>query len=250
MINYVKRQFKVNDDFRRFTYLSMLMQAEGIKLCADHLRSHKERCNGVLYWQLNDCWPVQAWSSIDYEFGVKALHYYSKKFYAPHLVSVEKNNDKLAIYVSNDTDNKQKYAVRYMFIDQKFDLMGIKEENIEVNKSSSKLVKELSNNPEHYALVVELYDERHNLLSRNIYRNKKDKDVNYPRVNISIKKLGKCQYQISADNFVRGLYLNPHNNNVIFSDNYFDILKEEAVIISSNMDIDIEDIELMSVNND
>ena len=249
LINYVKRQFKVNNDFRRFTYLSMLMQAEGIKLCADHLRSHKERCNGVLYWQLNDCWPVQAWSSIDYEFGLKALHYYSKKFYAPHLVSVEKNNDKLAIYVSNDTDKKQKYVLRYMFIDQKFDLMDAKEENIEVDKSSSKLVTELDNDSEYYALVVELYGG-HSLLSRNIYRNKKDKDVNYPKVNVSIKKLGKCQYEISTDNFVRGLYLNPHNNKVVFSDNYFDILKEETIVISSNIDIDIKDIELMSINND
>ena len=136
-----------------------------------------------------------------------------------------------------------------MFIDQKFDLMDAKEENVEVDKSSSKLVKELDNKPEQYALVVELYDEKHNLLSRNIYRNKKDKDVNYPKVNVSINKLGKCQYEISADNFVRGLYLNPHNNKIVFSDNFFDILKEETIVISSNIDIDIKDIELMSVNN-
>ena len=101
-----------------------------------------------------------------------------------------------------------------------------------------------------YALLVELYDKKHNLLSKNIYRNKKDKDIEYPKANISIKKIAKCQYQISADNFVRGLYLNPHNNDVVFSDNYFDILKEETITISSNIDIDIKDIELMSVNND
>ena len=101
-----------------------------------------------------------------------------------------------------------------------------------------------------YALAVELYDDKHKLLSRNIYRNKKDKDVNYLKANISIKKLDKCQYEISSDNFLRGLYLNPHNNKVVFSDNYFDILKEETITISSNIDIDIEDIELMSVNDD
>ena len=249
IVNYVKREFKISDDLKRFSYLSMLTQAEGIKLCIDHLRSHKERCNGSMYWQLNDCWPTQSCSSIDYEFGLKALHYYSKKFYAPHLVTFEKENN-LKIYVSNDTQKEQKYVISYRFIGQNFDFIEKNEISVSVKEFSSKMVKELENTNQYYGVLAELYDEKGNLLSRNIYRNKKDKDVNYPKANISIKKLGKCQYQITADNFVRGLYLNPHNNNVVFSNNYFDILKEETITISSNIDIDINNIELMSVNND
>lgn len=42
---------------------------------------------GAVYWQLNDCWPVISWSSIDYCGRWKALHYFAKRFFAPVLVS-------------------------------------------------------------------------------------------------------------------------------------------------------------------
>jgi len=42
---------------------------------------------GTLYWQLNDCWPVVSWSSIDSHGRWKALHYMARRFYAPLLVS-------------------------------------------------------------------------------------------------------------------------------------------------------------------
>ena len=42
---------------------------------------------GSLYWQLDDCWPVASWSSIDYYGRWKALQYFARKFFAPVLVS-------------------------------------------------------------------------------------------------------------------------------------------------------------------
>ena len=42
---------------------------------------------GAIVWQLNDCWPVTSWASIDYFGRWKALHYYEKRFFAPVLVS-------------------------------------------------------------------------------------------------------------------------------------------------------------------
>lgn len=47
---------------------------------------------GAVYWQLNDCWPVISWSSIDYHGRWKALHYYAKRFFAPVLVSCEEES--------------------------------------------------------------------------------------------------------------------------------------------------------------
>ena len=106
----------------------------------------------------------------------------------------------------------------------------------------------ISNYESNYGVVAELYDVDNNLLSRNIYRNKKDKDYEYPEVKVSVKKLAASKYEICADNFVRGLYLNPHNNNVIFSDNFFDLLKGETKLVSTNIDIDPQDLELMYVH--
>ena len=44
---------------------------------------------GVLYWQLNDIWPVTSWASIDYFGRFKALQYAAKRFFAPILISCE-----------------------------------------------------------------------------------------------------------------------------------------------------------------
>ena len=245
--NYVFKQFKKTDNFREFSYLSMLTQAEGIKLCIDHLRCHKERCNGALYWQLNDCWPTQSCSSVDYLFGLKALHYYSKKFFAQDLVAFEKGK-KLNIFISNDSAKKQKYNLVSYEIDNNFDNVNKETTSLEVNAYSSALAKVISNYESNYGVVAELYDVDNNLLSRNIYRNKKDKDYEYPEIKVSVKKLAPNKYEISANNFVRSLYLNPHNNRVIFSDNFFDLLKGETKVVSTNIDINPSDIEIMYVH--
>jgi beta-mannosidase len=59
---------------------------------------------GTLYWQLNDCWPVASWSSIDYHHRWKALHYMAKQFFAPVLVSGVENieKDSVTIYINSD----------------------------------------------------------------------------------------------------------------------------------------------------
>ena len=48
---------------------------------------------GTLYWQLNDCWPVASWSSIDYFGNWKALHYVAKDVFSQIALSVTKNKE-------------------------------------------------------------------------------------------------------------------------------------------------------------
>ncbi len=43
------------------------------------------RCMGALYWQLNDCWPVASWSSLEFTGRWKALHHVARRFFAPAL---------------------------------------------------------------------------------------------------------------------------------------------------------------------
>ena len=66
-----------------------LLQAEAIRYGVEHLRRNRGRCMGAVYWQLNDCWPVASWSSIDYFGRWKALHYYARRFFAPVMISCE-----------------------------------------------------------------------------------------------------------------------------------------------------------------
>jgi len=57
---------------------------------------------GTLYWQLNDCWPVVSWSSIDFMGNWKALHYKAKRSFEDVLISSRVENDTLKTFVVND----------------------------------------------------------------------------------------------------------------------------------------------------
>lgn len=86
---YMQQMYKYPSDFQIILYASQLLQAEGIRYGVEHFRRNRGRCMGAIYWQLNDCWPVASWSSVDYCGRLKALHYYAKRFFAPLMISCE-----------------------------------------------------------------------------------------------------------------------------------------------------------------
>ncbi len=248
MLRYIRREFNVDEkNMQEIAYLSMLTQAEAMKLCTENLRGNKDRCNGALYWQLNDCWPCQSLSSIDYHYGLKALHYYSKKFYNQHLVLFKKL-DSLKLCVSNDTDKDQEYLLEYSIINSNFNVSKPQKLEAKVSKYSSLDIFDIILNKDDYGVVANLFDKKGNLLSSNIYRSRKDKEFNYPKANIQIKKISDYEFEVSTDRFARAIYLNPHNNDIVFSDNYFDLLPNSSVRIVSSKPVNVKDIEIMCVN--
>ncbi len=102
MVGQMLDTFQLPKDFVSLVYLSMALQAEGIRYGVEHWRRHPDRVAGILYWQLNDCWPVASWSSLDYFGRWKALHYAARRFYAPLMLSIEDKPPKQGVYVSND----------------------------------------------------------------------------------------------------------------------------------------------------
>ena len=68
--------------FDDYAYVSQLMQAWGTGYGIYQHISQQPHCMGTLFWQLNDCWPVASWSSIDYYGNWKALHYRVQALYA------------------------------------------------------------------------------------------------------------------------------------------------------------------------
>jgi len=84
---YMLREYPQPKDFESFLYVSQVLQAEGIKIGAEHFRRIMPLNMGSLYWQIDDCWPVASWSSIDYYGRWKALQYYARRFYQDLLIS-------------------------------------------------------------------------------------------------------------------------------------------------------------------
>src|SRR5262249_24070205 len=69
---------------------------------AEHFRRQRPRTMGSLYWQLNDCWPVASWASIDYYGRWKALHYYARRFYDDVIISPFRYDGTIDVYVVSD----------------------------------------------------------------------------------------------------------------------------------------------------
>jgi len=88
IFDYVSRLFRFPKDYRAAAYLSQLNQAWCMKVAVEHWRRISPLCLGALYWQLNDCWPVASWSSLEFGGKWKALHHEARRFFAPHLVSI------------------------------------------------------------------------------------------------------------------------------------------------------------------
>lgn len=66
---------------------------------------------GAVIWQLNDCWPAASWSSIDYYGRWKALHYYARRFFAPLMISCEEEG----MLSQNANINAQPYELHKAF---------------------------------------------------------------------------------------------------------------------------------------
>ncbi len=93
ILDYVSRQYRFPKTQEDLIYLSQLNQARCMQMGVEHYRRLMPRCMGSLYWQLNDCWPVASWSSIEFTGRWKALHYAARRFYAPALVSAHVPGD-------------------------------------------------------------------------------------------------------------------------------------------------------------
>ena len=92
IMNYMQQTYRYPGDFDTVIYASQLLQADAIRYGVEHFRRNRGRCMGAVYWQLNDCWPVISWSSIDYTGRWKALHYYAKRFFAPVMISCQEES--------------------------------------------------------------------------------------------------------------------------------------------------------------
>ncbi len=110
IMHYMLSWYRLPMGFENTLWLSQIQQGLAIKYAVEHWRRNMPRCMGALYWQLNDCWPVASWASIDSFGRWKALHYMARRFFAPVLISGLEKPDDCAVEVhltSDRLDTKQ-----------------------------------------------------------------------------------------------------------------------------------------------
>lgn len=249
ILHYISEMFRYPKDFSSLLYISQLIQAEGVRYGSEHFRRNYGRCMGILYWQLNDCWPVASWSSIDYYHRYKALHYHSKKFYAPVLISIEESRDNAKVVVTNDTleTKKFKYHGRLLkldgtlLMDDAFDIEVHKQSKLEIgNYDFDYDIKEKMN----MVFDVQIVDE-HGVVSSNQVSFVPDKHLmlNKPVYQISISKENTSyQLSITSDTYAKYIEID-FNDDTRFSDMYFHLLPNETKIITFTSNQSVKELE-------
>ena len=121
MREYLATNFLPARDFASMIYLSQLLQAEAIRVAVDHARLNRPHTMGTLYWQLDDCWPVASWASLDYFGRWKALEYWARHFYAPISIAPELDDatHTLRLHIVSDDTRQHSATLRVRLL--KFD---------------------------------------------------------------------------------------------------------------------------------
>jgi len=247
---YMGWDYKVPEKFEHILYLSQVLQAEGIKIGIEAHRRNKPYCMGTLYWQINDCWPVASWSSIDYFGRWKALHYFAKKAYDEVLVSPTVDDNKLEVFIVSDRLNPIQANLELEIINFDGEVLWSKSQQIKINANSSgsffesqvdDLLKGMDRNK---ILFHARLFEADQLQSENVLYFLPVKELDLPIVDIKteITELADGYHMtLFSDRLAKNVYLSVAEVDGFFSNNYFDLLPDHPLQVKFNCDKKIDD---------
>jgi beta-mannosidase len=241
--DYLLKDYPEPKDFPSFLYVSQVLQAEGIKIGAEHFRRSMPETMGSIFWQLNDCWPVASWSSIDYYGRWKALQYYARKFYAPILVSPHVEEGSVKVYIVSDKTEAQAGTLRVRLMDFDGKVLLEEKQDVSVAPLASKvyvdwpylkLTQAGASDTSRVFVVAELTVGSAQV-SRNLTYLAPVKEVHLAPATLKVETSGangKFSVRVTSPVLARSVYLSFGNIDVKVSDNYFDVLPGESVEVT------------------
>ena len=238
MLDYIRQYYGEPKDFSSLVYASQVVQAEFIKVVAEHLRRDRPRTMGSIFWQLNDCWPVVSPSSIDYYGRWKALQYYARRFYSPLLVSSRVKDGSLRVSVVSDETTPTAASLRVRVM--KFDgvVLHTETQNIAIPALSSKVYLEIPtqpySDPTEIVAAMDLTVNGKQVSSNSMYF------IPTKAVHLSAAQIagrltgtnGAYQLRLSSNTLARDVYVSFGDNDVKFCDNYVDLLPGEPITLT------------------
>jgi beta-mannosidase len=245
---YMDQMLPKPKDFPSYLYASQVLQAEGVKMAIEAHRRNMPVCMGSLYWQINDCWPVASWSSIDYYGDWKALHYYAKRLYAPVIIVPRVAGDDVTLSVVSDRLEPLAGELQVRVV--RFDGAEVVETKLPVTVREnactlcatfrkSDLVH--GNDERRLVLVLTLRSDTSNVCETvSYFRCPKDLQLAKPAIGVRVDK-GKDKYLVSltSNTLAKDVWLSLDGLPGVFSDNYFDLLpgKTKTVEFRTSRDI-------------
>ncbi|MDR1288655.1 MAG: glycoside hydrolase family 2 protein [Treponema sp.] len=243
IMNYMYQTFLYPSGFGIMLYASQLLQAEAIKYGVEHFRRNRGRCMGAVYWQLNDIWPVASWSSIDYYFRWKALHYYAKRFFRPVMISCheegiltqnpnanhqpevkEKIEKSFRLSVANETMTDRKFTVRWELRDRDAKVIREKTVPVKVPALSSVWLGKVDVadiRPDDEYVSYHLYDGKE-IVSEGTVIFSLPKFFHWADPELSCSIDGDT-ITVKASSYAKSVEILNGNEDLVLDDNYFDM---------------------------
>lgn len=231
--------------------MSHLLQSYGMIMGIEAHRRAKPYNMGTLYWQLNDCWPVTSWSSIDFFGNKKALYHHSKRAFDNVLVSSISDSTGMNTYLVNDHFKDIQDTLYQKVIDFNGNVLFEKKQAISVKENSSSMISSIA------------YDEfeyiPHEQLLVNSFQGAKEykyftkpKKMNLPKESIII------HWEVVSDGYKLTLHADSLQKNVFlytsisgaFDDNYIDLLPGEStqIMFRTTEKLNKENLKILTLN--
>jgi beta-mannosidase len=244
---YMARDYPKPHNFEEFVYLSQVLQAEGMRIAIESHRRAMPYCMGSLYWQLNDCWPVVSWSSIDYYGSWKALHYFAKRAYAPVLISPIEEQGKLKIYIVSDLLQPKKGIISLKLLDFSGNVLWQQEEPVTVKANTSASLFEMETQK-----LLQTYDKtgivltvqfktENRIIASNLHYFVPPKQLELVDSGIESQiswsdDKGIMTITLNSKSLAKSVYLSIPDAKGFFSDNFFDLLPGQPITITFKPD--------------
>lgn len=236
---YMSRDYIIPEKFEDYIYVSQLLQAKGMQIAIEAHRRNKPYCMGTLFWQLNDCWPVTSWSTIDYYGNRKASYYTVKEKYNPLMISVVNENDSIKTYLVNDYTEEISAELQSILMQTDGTIIGKETIPVDLMPLSSVLfssvpVQDIIQDalPEKMVLYVCLKQGKE-IAAETFYNfvSPKNLVLEAPLFKKTLDPFSLI-LTITSNVYAKNVYLYTNNGEIKLSENFFDLLPNEPKEIS------------------
>jgi beta-mannosidase len=246
--HYRKQWYNQPTNFENYVFQSQLLQAEGMKIAIEAHRTNMPGCMGTLFWQLNDCWPVTSWSSIDYYGNEKAVYYYVKNAFSNSLLSVASSNSKYQIYFITDTLRSQKLNLKLKLFDLDGNIKWNSTKAFLSNENTSQLLLEIDSVElsrqmplKSAILIAEIQDVKRKRVASTYFYFSKPKELELKSGELIVTQHGKNSLSLKSKTLLKNVHLHA-GEGVNFSDNYVDVIPNQPIIIEVQSNLPLKHI--------
>ena len=245
ILDYMKMYYRVPEEFEQFIYMTHVLQGLSTKMGIEAHRRNMPYCMGSLIWQINDCWPVASWSTMDYYHKWKAAHYMMRDCFKEVIVAPKWEGDSLAIYAVSDRLEAIHGTLSIEVLDFHGNLIFLTERGVNVPANTStvlwKLNREslLAGGSENGMMLVVRLQGGQVLDEKNVYFvYHKDLDLLTPHFSIQAgEENGEKFIRVSSDKLACNVMFYIPGESIFFSDNYIDVIPGRSYKIKIDTDL-------------